>query len=157
MRQYQHKKNVPKEALPCASTHMRSPAHIRAHTHMSSVHKVESVTNNGESLKRASYRLLVYSSGAKINEKMLKCGFSIVLTCSSSAESDPVVTCWIARPMSAQSTRHGARPGPTLAPSCTRGPPACPAAESTRKEPRAKEKSFVWYAGEKSQFYTRST
>ena len=38
-----------------------------------------------------------------------------------------------------QSTCHGPRPGPTLAPQCSRGPPACPATESTRKDPRAEE------------------
>ena len=39
-----------------------------------------------------------------------------------------------------QSTCHGPRPGPTLAPSCTGGLPACPGAESTRKDPRRQEK-----------------
>ena len=33
------------------------------------------------------------------------------------------------------------RPGPTLAPQCSRGPPACPATESTRKDPRAEEQN----------------
>lgn len=42
-----------------------------------------------------------------------------------------------------QSTRYGARPEPTLAPQCTRGPPACPAAESSRTNPRPYEKSYV--------------
>lgn len=40
----------------------------------------------------------------------------------------------------AQSMHHGARPGPTLAPWCTHKPPACPAAEGTRKDPRLDEK-----------------
>ena len=42
-----------------------------------------------------------------------------------------------------QSTCHGPRPGPTLAPWCSGGPPACPAAESTSKEPRPQEKKNV--------------
>ena len=41
-----------------------------------------------------------------------------------------------------QSTCHGPRPGPTLAPQCSRGPPACPATESTRKNTRAGEQKF---------------
>ena len=43
--------------------------------------------------------------------------------------------------LNAQSTRRGARPGPKLAPWCTRGPPACLAAESARKDPRAPDES----------------
>ena len=45
--------------------------------------------------------------------------------------------------LNAQSKRHGAQRVPTLAPGCTRGPPACPAAESARKDPRPAEKSRV--------------
>ena len=39
-----------------------------------------------------------------------------------------------------QSTCHGPRPGSTLAPSCPGGLPACPGAESTRKDPRRQDK-----------------
>ena len=46
----------------------------------------------------------------------------------------------------------GPRPGPTCAPQCSCGPLACPATESTRKDPRAKErkmrmckKKSIWY------------
>ena len=41
--------------------------------------------------------------------------------------------------LSPQSTCHRSRPGPTLAPWCTGGFPACPGAESTRKDPRPEE------------------
>ena len=43
----------------------------------------------------------------------------------------------------AQSTHHGARPGPTLAPWSAHGPPACPAAESARKDPRPEGKKLL--------------
>ena len=39
-----------------------------------------------------------------------------------------------------QSTCHGPRPGPTLAPWYSGGLPACPGAESTRKDQRSEEK-----------------
>ena len=38
-----------------------------------------------------------------------------------------------------QRTCHGP---PVLAPQCSRGPPACPATESTRKDPRAEEQKM---------------
>ena len=41
-----------------------------------------------------------------------------------------------------QSTYQGPRPGPTLAPWCSGGLPACPGAESTRKDPRLEEKEM---------------
>ena len=41
-----------------------------------------------------------------------------------------------------QSTCHGPRPGPTLAPWCSGGLPACSGAESTRKDPRPEEKKM---------------
>ena len=41
-----------------------------------------------------------------------------------------------------QSTCHGPRPGPTLAPWCTGGLLACPGAENTRKDPRPDEKKM---------------
>ena len=69
--------------------------------------------------------------------------FSIVLLGSNSEESDLEVICQILFLLNAQSTRHGARPGPILAPSCTGGPPACPAAESARKDSRPEDKSLV--------------
>ena len=56
-------------------------------------------------------------------KKQLTCGFSIVLLGSSSAKGNA----------NAQSTRHGPRLGPKLAPWCTGGPPAYPAAESGTK------------------------
>ena len=43
--------------------------------------------------------------------------------------------------LNAQSTHDGARPGPKLAPWCTGGPPACPVAESPRKNPLARRKA----------------
>ena len=43
--------------------------------------------------------------------------------------------------LNAQSTRHGARPGPTLAPRCTRAP-AYPAAEGARNDPRPAEQGM---------------
>ena len=46
--------------------------------------------------------------------------------------------------LNAQSTRHGARLGPTIAPWCTGGPPACPPAKSARKDPRSEEKTFLF-------------
>ena len=42
--------------------------------------------------------------------------------------------------LTAQSTRHGARP--TLASWCPRAPPACPTAKSARKDPRPEERSW---------------
>ena len=54
----------------------------------------------------------------------------------------------------AQSTRHGAGPGPKLAPWCTGGP-LFPAAESARKDPRPEEKSCVFR--KKSEFGTTSS
>ena len=41
-----------------------------------------------------------------------------------------------------QNTCHGPRPGLTLAPQCSRGPPVCPATESTRKDPWAEEQKM---------------
>ena len=41
-----------------------------------------------------------------------------------------------------QSTCHGPRAGPTLSPWCLGGLPACPGAESTRKDPRTEEKKM---------------
>ena len=41
-----------------------------------------------------------------------------------------------------QSTCHRRRPGPTLAPWCPGGLPACHGAESTRKDPRPEEKDM---------------
>ena len=46
--------------------------------------------------------------------------------------------------LNAQSTRQGVRQGPTLTLWRTGGSPACPAAESARKDPRPDEKSFVF-------------
>ena len=43
-----------------------------------------------------------------------------------------------------QSTCHGPRPGPTLAPWCSSGLPAFPGAESTRKDTRPEEKKCRW-------------
>ena len=42
-----------------------------------------------------------------------------------------------------QSTCHGPRPGPTLAPWSTGGLPACRGAESTRNDPRSGEKKML--------------
>ena len=53
--------------------------------------------------------------------------------------------------LNAQNTRHGARPGPKLAARCTGGPPACPAAESARKDSRPEEQTF--YSAKKSISY----
>ena len=53
-----------------------------------------------------------------------------------------------------QSTHHGARPGPTLALSCTSGSPACPAAESARKDQRPEQKSSVFRKQNKTNIYT---
>ena len=59
-----------------------------------------------------------------------------------SVESPPVIYLPDFANLNAQSTPHGAHPGPKLAPRCTGGPPACrPAAESARNDPRAPEKS----------------
>ena len=44
--------------------------------------------------------------------------------------------------MNPQSTCHGPRPGPTLAPWCSVGLPAFPGAESARKDPRPEEKKM---------------
>ena len=52
--------------------------------------------------------------------------------------------------LNGQSTRHGARPGPTLAPWYTGGSPACPAAESARRRPAAGREEF--YIPEKVHF-----
>ena len=56
-------------------------------------------------------------------QQWLTCGFSMDLLGSSSVESNPVIA---SRLLNVQSTRHGARPGPKLAPWCTGEPPACP-------------------------------
>ena len=56
--------------------------------------------------------------------------------------------------LNVQSTRHGAQPGPTLAPWCTRGPPACPAAASARRNARLEKKT--WPMCEKSQLGTHA-
>ena len=42
-----------------------------------------------------------------------------------------------------QSTCRGPRPGPTLAPWCLGGLPACPGADGTRKDPRPEEKKMA--------------
>ena len=39
--------------------------------------------------------------------------------------------------LNAQSTRHGARPGPKLAPYCTRGPRLCQSSREREKRPAA--------------------
>ena len=44
--------------------------------------------------------------------------------------------------LNAHSTRRGARRGPKTFAQCTRGPPACPAAESARKDPLPEETSW---------------
>ena len=44
-----------------------------------------------------------------------------------------------------QSTCHGGRPGPTLAPWCCSERPACHGAESTREDPRLEEKKMSKY------------
>ena len=66
------------------------------------------------------------------------------LVASSWSESDPRGYLPDFATLSAQSTRHGSRPGPTLATWCTGRSPACPAAESARNDPRSEEKSFVF-------------
>ena len=67
-------------------------------------------------------------------------GVPMGLVGSGSAESDPVVARQILR---AHSTRHGARPGPILAPWFIGGPRACLAAESARNNLRQEEQSFA--------------
>ena len=47
---------------------------------------------------------------------------------------------WLRVTLNPESTCHGPRPGPTLAPRCSGGLPECPGAESTRKDPRLEEK-----------------
>ena len=44
--------------------------------------------------------------------------------------------------LNSHSTCHGCRPGPTLAPWCSGGLPACQGAESTRNGPRPEEKKI---------------
>ena len=59
---------------------------------------------------------------------------------STCSECLPVVTC----DFEPQSTCHGPQPGPALAPWCSGGFPACPRAESKRKEgPRPEEKKMT--------------
>ena len=58
---------------------------------------------------------------------------------------------WLLATLNAQSTCHGPRPGPTLAPWCSGGLPACPGAESTRKDPRPEEKKVPM--GKKTHLY----
>ena len=83
--------------------------------------------------------------------KKLISEFSIGLLGSTSAESDPRRHLPDFATLNAQSTRHGARPGPTLAPSCTGEPPACPAAERQGKTRQRREKFCI---AEKRQLYT---
>ena len=80
-----------------------------------------------------------------VRAQKLTCGFSIVLLGSSSTESTPRDCLQDFATLNAQTTRHGARPGPKLAPWCTAGPHACPAAESARKNPRTPEKSVQMF------------
>ena len=60
----------------------------------------------------------------------------IVLLGSGSAESDPHEKSQLAETLNAQSARYGARAGPKIASSVQARLPACPAAETARKDPR---------------------
>ena len=57
-----------------------------------------------------------------VRAQKLTCGFSIVLLGSSSTESTPRDCLQDFATLNAQTTRHGARPGPKLAPSVQAGP-----------------------------------
>ena len=50
---------------------------------------------------------------------------------------------WRLATLNPRSTCYGPRPGPTLAPRCSGGLPACPGAEGTRKDPRPGEKEIL--------------
>ena len=60
---------------------------------------------------------------------------------------------WLPDFANAHSTRHGARPGPTLAPWCIGGSVACLAAESARR-PAAEREKFV-FREKKSTLYIK--
>ena len=50
---------------------------------------------------------------------------------------------WLHATLNRQSTDHGLPPESTLAPWCSGGLPACPGAESTRKDPRPEKKKML--------------
>ena len=79
-------------------------------------------------------------------------GFSIVLLGSSSAESNPAITCQI---HDFEGPEHAPRspPGTQTWAQCTGGPLACPRAESARKDPRVPEKSVHVCIQNKSHLY----
>lgn len=101
------------------------------------------VATNLESWKDSG----VIQQQSKNTKPSTNCGLSIALLGSSRAECLPVVTF----PQFATVLRLRARatdpgPGPAFfrVPWCTRGLPACHAAESTREDRRPEEKSFVF-------------
>ena len=71
---------------------------------------------------------------------------------SSRPEQLSVVICQISRPLKAHSTRHGARPGPTLSPRRTREPPGSLGAKSGRENQRPGKKKVKILHEKKRQF-----
>ena len=144
----------------CQHTHAQSRAHSHthadaAHTRIRSVHtRISSFRgrNSGENTKRVSCRgcVAVQQRNKTIKQKKLICGFSICLArlyCCISTQSDPVAACH-----SRLRTPRARAMEPGLDPHLHRltgPPPACPAGESARKDPRPEEKSLVF--GEKKE------
>lgn len=85
-------------------------------------------------------------------------GFSMALGGSASLRMLPLDKDPARATLNAESTRHGARPGPEIAPECTRGALACPAAERREKTPAAGKKSNPPMSPEnKRSAYARET
>ena len=125
---------------PHAPTHTRTyHSTHRTDTHMQRPHA------NSSGPHKFDVRLLLYCGCHKIDSfvssgtRQLPCGFSIVLLGSSSAESNPVISCQI---RDFENPEHAPRspPGTQTCAVVYRRAPACPAAESARKDPRAPSK-----------------
>ena len=114
--------------------HARADTNMKPHKRCSGPHKLDVRLL----LNRGRHQLdSLYSSGAK----QLRSGFSIVLPSSTSAESNPVITCQIQQ----RSTPGGRTTKPdrdsTLRLVYRRTPLACSAAERARNDTRAKGKN----------------
>ena len=89
---------------------------------------------------------MVFAAHRTAERENERCHFDMYIVCSMSCSAVVAprkATPWLLASfydIDAQSTSHGARTGPTLAPSCTGSPPACTAVKSARKDPRPEEK-----------------
>ena len=75
---------------------------------------------------------------------MLNCGVSIDPATLGEAEGDKATPRLLARSREIERPEHVPRspPGAQTCAYCVRGPPACPAAENAREDPRPEEKSL---------------